>query len=187
MDFTYCTKCGGRLTEAIPEGDDKPRAVCGACGQIHYVNPKIVTGCLISKGSKVLLCRRAIDPRAGYWTFPAGFLESGETTKDGAIRETREEACAEVVIDGLYAIFELPYISQLYMFYRARLKSLDFKASFETSEIGLFEQKDIPWENLAFRVIQDSLVHYFEDRDADNFPLHKHVFRERTLPRETNG
>lgn len=103
---------------------------------------------------------------------------------DGAIRETREEACAEVVIDDLYAIFELPYISQLYIFYRARLKSLDFKPSFETSEIGLFEQEDIPWDDLAFKVIQDSLLYYFEDRDADTFPLHRHVFRERTLPRE---
>lgn len=101
---------------------------------------------------------------------------------DGAIRETREEACAEVVIDDLYAIFELPYISQVYMFYRARLKSLDFKPSFETSEIGLFEQEDIPWDELAFKVIQDSLRHYFEDRDSDSYPLHRHVFRERTLP-----
>lgn len=181
--FSYCTKCGGRISEEIPEGDDRPRAVCRACGHVHYDNPKIVTGCLIYQGTQVLLCRRAIEPRAGYWTFPAGFLELGETTTDGAIRETREEVCAEIEIDDLYAIFELPYISQLYVFYRAKLKSMDFSPSIETSEVGLFEQPDVPWEKLAFKVIQDSLTYYFEDRQHDSYPLHRHVFRERTLLR----
>ncbi len=123
----YCSTCGQSVGLRIPNGDNRERFVCDGCGTIHYQNPKVVTGCLPVYGDRVLLCRRAIQPRAGLWTLPAGFLENGETSSDGAIRETLEEACANVSIEGLYAVFNLPHISQIYMFFRASLLDLDFR------------------------------------------------------------
>ena len=136
----YCSSCGQSVGRRIPNGDNRERFVCDACGTIHYQNPKVVTGCLPVYGDRVLLCRRAIQPRAGLWTLPAGFLENGETSSDGAIRETLEEACANVSIEGLYAVFNLPHISQIYMFFRASLLDLDFKPGFESTDVRLFER-----------------------------------------------
>jgi ADP-ribose pyrophosphatase YjhB (NUDIX family) len=167
----FCSSCGQPVALRVPPGDDRERFVCDACGTIHYQNPKIVTGCLPIYEGRVLLCKRAIHPRSGLWTLPAGFLENGETTVEGAIRETREEACAEVSVHGLYTVFNLPHISQIYMFFRADLTNPNFSAGPESADVQLFEESQIPWEELAFPVIRDTLRHYFSDRSAGNFPV----------------
>jgi ADP-ribose pyrophosphatase YjhB (NUDIX family) len=168
----YCSSCGKPVESRVPSGDNRERFVCNACGTIHYQNPKVVTGCLPLYRGQVLLCKRAIQPRSGLWTLPAGFLENGETSTEGAIRETREEACANVAIEGLYTVFNLPHISQVYMFFRAELLDLDFKPGWESTDVRLFDEQEIPWEELAFPVIRDTLQHYFRDRSGGHFPVH---------------
>ena len=168
----YCPQCGEPIRLLVPAGDDRERHVCSSCGTVHYQNPKIVTGCLAVHAERVLLCKRAIAPRAGLWTLPAGFLENGETTMEGAIRETLEEARARVAVHGLYTIFNLPHISQIYMFFRADLTDLDFGAGAESTDVQLFEEHEIPWGELAFPVVKDTLEHYFRDRRAGIFPVH---------------
>ena len=145
--------------------------MCERCGAIHYVNPKIVAGCLVVHDTAVLLCRRGIEPRKGLWTLPAGFLELGETTLDGARRETWEEARAKVEPLGLYTLFNLPHISQVYLFYRARLAEGGFAAGEETTDVRLFEEDAIPWDELAFPVVTNTLRHYFSDRRRDDYPV----------------
>jgi ADP-ribose pyrophosphatase YjhB (NUDIX family) len=167
----FCSQCGQAIHVLVPAGDDRERHVCNSCGTIHYQNPKVVTGCLPVHDGRVLLCRRAIAPRAGLWTLPAGFLENGETTVEGAIRETQEEACARVAVEGLYTIFNLPHISQIYMFFRASLVDLDFRPGVESTDVRLFEEAEIPWDELAFPVVRDTLVHFFEDRRTGTFPV----------------
>lgn len=167
----FCSTCGQPVVQRVPPGDDRKRFVCEACGAIHYQNPKIVTGCLPIYKDRVLLCKRAIAPRSGLWTLPAGFLENGETTIEGAIRETREEACVEVLVHGLYTVFNLPHISQIYMFFRADLASPSFSAGPESADVQLFEESQIPWDELAFPVVRDTLRHYFSDRPAGAFPV----------------
>jgi ADP-ribose pyrophosphatase YjhB (NUDIX family) len=167
----YCFECSEKLVHKIPEGDDRPRYVCESCHTIHYQNPKIVVGCLPVYEHKILLCRRAIEPRKGFWTLPAGFMENGETTQEGAIRETWEEACAKVVVDGLYRLYDLPHINQVYMFYRASLLSPDFAAGTESLEVGLFEEDQIPWDELAFPVIKDALKDYFNERQCGIYSI----------------
>lgn len=168
----FCPQCGQGVELRIPDGDDRARHVCSACGAIHYQNPKIVTGCLPVHEERVLLCRRAIAPRAGLWTLPAGFLENGETTIEGAVRETWEEAFANVAVEGLYTVFNLPHISQIYMFFRASLTDLDFRPGTESTDVKLFHEDEIPWDELAFPVVRDTLSHYFRDRRAGHFPVH---------------
>ncbi len=168
----FCSSCGNPVESRVPSGDNRERFVCNACGTIHYQNPKVVTGCLPLYQGRVLLCKRAIQPRSGLWTLPAGFLENGETSTQGAIRETLEEACANVSIEGLYTVFNLPHISQVYMFFRAELLDLDFKPGWESTDVRLFEEHEIPWEELAFPVIRDTLQHYFRDRSGGHFPVH---------------
>jgi len=161
----YCSACGSdRLDLRVPDGDTLPRLVCAACATIHYQNPKIVVGCLPEFGDQVLLCRRAIEPRHGLWTLPAGFLENSETLSAGAVRETLEEANARVVIGDLYTIISLPHISQIYMMFRARLVDLDFGPGPESLEVHLFHEDEIPWEEMAFRTIGRTLRNYFLDR-----------------------
>ena len=138
---------------------------------IHYQNPKVVTGTLPIVDNRVLLCRRAIDPRKGLWTLPAGFLELGETTEEGAVRETWEEACARAEIDGLYTVFNLPHISQIYMFFRAHLPVPEFRAGEETLEAELFDESSIPWSELAFPVVTKTLEHFFRDRTIGDYPV----------------
>ncbi len=169
--MNYCSSCGKPVGRRIPDGDNRERFVCEACGTIHYQNPKIITGCLPIHQDQVLLCRRAIAPRSGFWTLPAGFLENGETSSQGAVRETREEACANVAIEGLYTVFSLPHISQVYMFFRANLLDLDFRPGWESTDVRLFAESDIPWNELAFPVIRDTLQHYFRDRSSGDFPV----------------
>lgn len=138
---------------------------------IHYQNPRIVTGCLPVWEDRVLLCLRAIAPRKGYWTLPAGFLENGESIAEGAARETLEEANARVSNLELYTVFSLPHISQAYMFYRADLADLDFSSGTESLDVRLFHQDEIPWDELAFPVITQSLEFFFEDRVSGEFPV----------------
>lgn len=167
----FCSLCGSLVEIKIPSGDNRPRHVCNACSTIHYQNPKIVVGCIPVWEQKMLLCRRAIEPRYGLWTVPAGFMKNGETSQQGAARETQEEACARVEVEGLYTLFNLPHINQVYLLFRSRLLDLDFAAGEESLEVGLFEEYEIPWEKLAFPVIRESLQLYYADRKGGSFPL----------------
>ncbi len=167
----FCSECGNAVEVGIPQGDNRPRHVCSSCGTIHYQNPKIVVGCIPVWDDRVLLCRRAIEPRYGFWTVPAGFMENGETSQQGAARETLEEASARVAIEGLYTLFNLPHINQIYLLYRSRLLDLDFGAGDESLEVALFREDEIPWEQMAFPVITESLKLYFADRAQGEFPL----------------
>ena len=167
----FCSNCGATLSFTIPPGDNRERHVCHDCDTVHYINPRIVTGCLPGWDDRVLLCKRAIEPRRGYWTLPAGFLENGETIAAGAARETAEEANARVDELELYTVFSLPHISQAYMFFRATLCDLEFSSGEESLEVRLFREQDIPWEELAFPVITQSLRFFFEDRLTGQFPV----------------
>jgi ADP-ribose pyrophosphatase YjhB (NUDIX family) len=168
----FCNNCGELVALRIPPGDTHVRHVCDACGTIHYQNPKIVAGCLPVWEDKVLLCRRAIEPRYGLWTLPAGFMEKGETTLEAAMRETLEEARAKVEIDGLCTLFNLPHIDQVYVLYRGRLLDLDYAPGEETLEARLFSEAEIPWQQIAFRVIQETLKLYFADRESGRYRTH---------------
>jgi ADP-ribose pyrophosphatase YjhB (NUDIX family) len=168
----YCSHCGAPVSHRIPSGDNRHRYVCDHCGSIHYQNPRMVVGCLPEWQDRVLLCRRAIEPRYGLWTLPAGFMENGETTAEGAVRETLEEAGARVEIIDLYTLINVPDIDQVYLLFRARLLDTDFAAGEESLEVALFDEAGIPWDQLAFRTVHTTLRHYFEDRRSGQFPLH---------------
>ena len=168
----YCSSCGAAVAFRIPPGDTLPRHVCERCGTIHYQNPKVVVGALATWEDKVLLCRRAIEPRHGMWTLPAGFMENEETTAQAAARETLEEACARIEVGELYTLIDVPHISQVHIIYRARLLDLDFRAGEESLEVGLFTEDEIPWEQIAFRSIAISLRHFFADRRSGQWSVH---------------
>ena len=168
----YCSSCGAAVAFRIPPGDTLPRHVCERCGSIHYQNPKVVVGALATWEDKVLLCRRAIEPRHGMWTLPAGFMENEETTAQAAARETLEEACARIEVGELYTLIDVPHISQVHIIYRARLLDLDFRAGEESLEVGLFTEDEIPWEQIAFRSIAISLRHFFADRRSGQWSVH---------------
>ncbi len=170
--MNFCSDCGETVTLRIPDGDNMPRYVCDACGAIHYQNPKMVVGCIPEWGDQILLCRRAIEPRYGLWTLPAGFMENGETADQGAVRETLEEAGARVAIDQLYTFLNLPYINQIYVMFRGRLLDLDYAAGAESLEVKMFSEADIPWKELAFRTIKVTLEKYFADRKNGSFGFH---------------
>jgi ADP-ribose pyrophosphatase YjhB (NUDIX family) len=170
MEMNYCSVCGAKVRLGVPDGDNRPRHICDACGTIHYHNPKIVAGCIATWEDKVLLCRRAIEPRHGLWTVPAGFMENGETTYQGAVRETLEEANARVEVQSLYMTVNLPHISQVYMLFRARLLDLDYSPGEESLEVDLFTREQVPWQQLAFPTVALSLQRFFEDRDQNRFP-----------------
>ena len=168
----FCSECGAGINIQIPPGDDRQRYVCNHCGFIHYQNPRIVAGSLPVWKDQILLCRRAIEPRYGLWTLPAGFMELGETTLEAAIRETREEANARIQIKGLYVVINLPEVNQVYMMFRAELLNLDFGPGTESLDVRLCREADIPWDELAFGTIRHTLNHYFNDRREGAFPLH---------------
>ena len=170
--MNYCSQCGAKVAFKIPPGDTLPRFVCETCQSIHYQNPRIVAGCIPEWEDRILLCRRAIAPQYGLWTLPAGFMENGETIEQAAIRETREEAEADVELTSLYSVFSIPHISQVYIIYRACLVTSDFKAGLESLEVQLFRPDDIPWEHLAFRVMHETLQRYIEDLHNNSFRLH---------------
>ncbi len=168
----FCSNCGSdQLRQRIPEGDDRPRYVCDNCGMIHYSNPRVIVGCVPEHEGKILLCRRAIEPRSGLWTLPAGFMENGETTLQGASRETWEEARAEVYEQQLYRIFDVPNINQVYMFYRARIVDGAFGVGPESLEVDLFTEDSIPWDEIAFPVVFHTLKEFFHDRDNSTWPV----------------
>jgi ADP-ribose pyrophosphatase YjhB (NUDIX family) len=169
--MNFCSDCGGRLLVKVPRDDDRRRHVCSACGKVHYQNPKIVTGCLPAWQDSVLLCRRAIEPRSGFWTVPAGFMELGETVQQGAVRETWEEARARVKLLAPYSMFNLPHVNQLYVIFRARLLDLEFEAGPESEDVRLFTEQEIPWDDLAFGTVRQTLLFYFQDRALGRFPL----------------
>ncbi|MCW8884287.1 MAG: NUDIX hydrolase [Motiliproteus sp.] len=170
----FCCQCGSEVELTIPSGDNRPRFVCRQCDFIHYQNPKIVAGCLVTQDDKVLLCKRGIEPRHGFWTLPAGFMENGESTRQAAQRETLEEACAEVSIDGLYTLTSITPIDQIQMIYRATLTKPYYAAGDETLQCGFFSEAEIPWQQLAFETIHNALNFYFEDRKTGDFPL-RHI------------
>jgi ADP-ribose pyrophosphatase YjhB (NUDIX family) len=167
----YCSHCGTRLFHEIPPGDDRQRDVCHHCGLIHYQNPKLVVGCIPEWEGQILLCRRAIEPYVGKWTLPAGYLENGETVAEGAIREVHEEAGAQVSHLIPYALYNLSFISQIYLLFRARLAEQHWSAGSESLEVRLFDETDIPWEQIAFTVIYKTLQRYFADRRRGQFPF----------------
>lgn len=169
----FCHHCAGPITHHIPPGDDKLRYCCLVCDVIFYQNPNNIVGTIPFYEDQVLLCRRAIEPRKGLWTLPAGFMENGETSWQGALRETDEEAGATVTLmpDSLYTIFNLPNINQVYLFFRAELTDLSFAAGAESLEVKLFSEKDIPWQEIAFAVVKTTLKQYFEDRCQQYFPV----------------
>lgn len=180
----YCNKCGARVIEKIPEGDDRPRYVCESCATVHYQNPKIVAGCIPEWKGRLLLCRRAIQPRHGLWTLPAGFMENNESTEQAAARETWEEARARVENMVLYGVFSIPHINQVYMMFRASLQKEEFEPGPESLEVRLFEENEIPWDALAFPVVKLTLERYYNDIKGDNFPvyvenIHRHPARQR--------
>lgn len=158
------------FTRMIPEGDNVERSVCAACGFIDYQNPKVVVGAVAAWEDKILLCKRAIEPRSGYWTLPAGFLELGETAEDGARREAKEEACADLEIDRLLAVYSIPRISQIQLMYRAKLKSPDIAAGAESAAVAFYPWAGIPWADLAFPSVGWALRQYYETREKSDFP-----------------
>ena len=170
--INFCCTCGAPIRIFIPPGDSLPRHVCTQCGTIHYRNPRLVVGALPVWEDRVLLCRRAIEPRRGFWTLPAGFMENEETLAQAAMRETREEANARIELADLFTLISVPHISQVHAIYRARLIDLDFSAGSETLEVALFEEREVPWESIAFRTIALTLDHYFSDRRQGRFALH---------------
>lgn len=170
--MNFCSECGAPVTLRVPENDHVPRHVCETCGEIHYSNPKVVVGCIPQWRDKILLCRRAIEPRLGLWTLPAGFLENDETTIQGATRETLEEAKARVEVQDLYALFNLPHINQVYVMFRASLLDLNFAPGPESLEVQLCEEKEIPWNEMAFPVIEKTLRLYYKDRAHGRFMTH---------------
>ena len=168
----FCSNCGSPVTLRVPPGDTLPRHVCDACHAIHYQNPRMVVGCIVEHEDRVLLCRRGIEPRHGYWTVPAGYMENGETTFQGALRETLEEANARVEIDSLYALYNIPHINQVYLLFRARLLDPKVSAGAETLEVALFPEREIPWDRIAFASVRNALVHYYEDRKRGAYQFH---------------
>lgn len=176
----YCCHCSAAVELLIPEGDCLPRYVCTTCHVIHYQNPKMVVGCIPEWEDKILLCRRAIEPRVGWWTLPAGFMENNETLAQAAARETLEEANARVEIGDLYALYSLPHISQVYVLFRAQLLDLDFKPGIESLEVKLMSENEIPWEEMAFRVIHDPLRRYFNERRHGKLGFHMGVIERPT-------
>ena len=176
----HCRLCGTAVTYRLPDdGDTKTRAVCPACGNVHYDNPLNVVGTVpvwgsdaIGDGAQVLLCKRNIEPRWGKWTLPAGFMEMDETTSEGAARETDEEAGAQFELQGLFTVINVARVGQVHLFYRAKLLSTVFNPGHETIEARLFSEADIPWDELAFRTVKETLAFYFADRRAGQFGVH---------------
>lgn len=174
--FKHCPNCGAAVDYRIPADDNRERAVCPACATIHYQNPLNVVGTLPvwEADGRVLMCRRAIEPRLGYWTLPAGFMELGETCGEGALRETQEEAGADAELGALYTVLNVVRVGQIHLFYRARLRSPDFNPGPESLEARLFSEDEIPWDDIAFKTTRETLRCFFEDRRLGRpFGLHE--------------
>jgi ADP-ribose pyrophosphatase YjhB (NUDIX family) len=169
----HCRNCGIAVVYRLPDdGDTRERAICPACATIHYENPLNVVGTVPYWGDKILLCKRNIEPRYGKWTLPAGFLELGETTAQGAMRETEEEAGAQIALEGLFSVINVARVGQVHMFYRARLLSDRFDPGHETIEARLYAEHEIPWDEIAFRTVKETLERFFVDRQRGQFGVH---------------
>lgn len=171
----HCSQCGEPVRLVVPEGDNRERHVCATCGTIHYQNPRIVVGCIAEWDKRIILCRRAIEPRYGYWTLPAGFLENSESTEQGAARESFEEACIDVEIGDLFTIISVPHIDQVHLMYRGILRKPEYGIGDESLEVELFTEKQIPWSELAFPTVVMTLEHFFADRRNGQFGVHSEV------------
>jgi ADP-ribose/FAD diphosphatase len=168
----FCNLCAAPVERRIPPGEDRERYVCSKCGAIHYENPRMVVGCIIEEQGEILLCKRAIEPRHGFWTLPAGFLELEESTIQGAVRETYEEAAARVAVTAPYAHFDIPHIGQAYIFYRARMLSPEFAPGTESLDVKLVPISEIPWDVLAFPAVRVALELYVEDARRGRYRMH---------------
>jgi len=175
----YCSHCASPVEYTVPPGDDRPRFICKNCGTVHYQNPRLVVGCIPVWQDRILLCLRDIEPRRGKWTLPAGYLENGETVMAGARRETLEETGAEVSRLEPYLLFDIPHISQLYLMFRARMASPDCHSTKESAAVRLFEAGEIPWDDIAFPVIEKTLKVYLADRPDSRFPFQIHPILEK--------
>lgn len=182
----FCNLCGHPVEHRVPDGDNLPRALCPQCGHIQYFNPRIIVGCIPeAPDGRVLMCRRAIEPRLGLWTFPAGFMELGESAVDGAARECAEESQADVEIEGLVAMIDVPYISQLYLVYRGHMRSPQHGPTHESSEVTLMHESEIPWKDIAFPTVWHGLRLFFADRASGQSTIHRLTLSERS-PRGWN-
>jgi len=170
--MNFCSHCGEKVRLIIPQGDNRHRHVCGSCDTIHYENPKIVTGCIAQWQDKILLCKRAIEPRHGLWTLPAGFMENAETNRQGAARETAEEANAEVDNMMLFCVFSIAHINQVYTMYLGDLVDGKASAGEESLDVALLSEEEIPWQEIAFQVINETLKLYFQDKKQGAFKTH---------------
>lgn len=177
--MNYCSHCGHKIERRIPENDNRERYVCPACQSIHYQNPRMVVGTVVEHEGCILLCKRAIEPRKGYWTLPAGFLENGESMSEGAARETLEEAGAEVGTLTLFSLIDVPYIHQIHAFYRAQFQSLSYAAGPESLEVALLSPAAIPWDEIAFPTVGYTLNWYLQDSARQRFTLHSHSINTR--------
>lgn len=171
----FCSNCGSSIQLGIPADDDRERFHCDHCGMIHYQNPRLVVGAIPEWQDRILLCQRDIEPQRGKWTLPAGYLENGESVRNGARRETWEETRSEIVGLTPYFLADLVPINQLYLMFRCQLVRPEFAVTRESREVRLFREEEIPWENLAFQVIRVTLQRYFADRAAGNFSFHNEV------------
>lgn len=171
-DLNYCNECGSSLHSIVPAGDHLPRRVCTACQAIHYQNPKVIVGCIPQWQDKILLCKRNIEPRHGLWTFPAGFMEKGETSGEGAARETFEESGATVDIGELFCVINVPYVSQVYLMHRGVMRTDQHHATPESSETKLVSESEVPWDEIAFPTIYHGLKFFFADRAAGKHSFH---------------
>jgi ADP-ribose pyrophosphatase YjhB (NUDIX family) len=172
LAMKFCSACGHPISVRIPAGDNRERFVCENCGAIHYQNPRNVVGTVPVWERQVLLCRRAIEPRLGFWTLPAGFMEIGETTSQCAARETLEEAGARVEVQALFSLLNVPHVHQVHLFYLARLLDIDIAAGVESLEVGLFDEAEIPWDSIAFQTVEQTLRYFFADRANGQFGVH---------------
>ena len=173
--MNYCSSCGQQVSKRIPSDDNHERWVCDACGIVHYQNPKIVVGCVPEKDGRILLCKRAIEPRYGYWTVPAGFMELGESQAQGAARETLEEACAEVEIGHLFASVDVVDAGQVHVFFTAKLLG-DYAAGQESLEVAMYREDEVQWDDIAFHSGRYALQKYFADKGQNN-GVHMHELR----------
>jgi ADP-ribose pyrophosphatase YjhB (NUDIX family) len=182
----FCNECGAQVQLRIPEGDNLPRHVCDACGAIHYENPRLVVGCVPEYEDRILLCRRAIEPRRGYWTVPAGFMENGETLQEAAARESREEALADVSVGSLLSVVHVLHAEQVHVFFRATLAAASYAAGPESLEVALVAASEIPWADIAFPSTEFTLRRYLEDKAAGREPYHFTTI-DRRLKRTTGS
>ena len=168
----YCRACGTPVAYVVPADDNRERAVCPSCSTVQYENPLNVVGTVPVWGTQVLLCKRAIEPRRGFWTLPAGFLELGETTADGALRETIEEAGAQIELGPLFSVLNVARVGQVHLFYLATMRSQVLAPGSETLEARLFREEEVPWDEIAFRTVRESLRYFFDDRRRGQFSVH---------------